>query len=129
VEPCQSFDIFRNREKKQLELVKRARKCLHTYQYWMDPVFGFMSARIQNWYPFNIQICINGREWLSRQMDKAGLRYIRHDNCFSHINNIKRAQKLMNKQLLRNWPKELDRIARHLNPAHGKIFDDFQVYQ
>ena len=128
VELCQSFDIFRNRKEKKLELVKRFRKCLHTYQYWMDPVFGFMSARIQSWYPFNIQICINGREWLSRQMDKAGLCYIRKDNCFTHIHNVKRAQKLMDRHLEVNWPEQLDRIARRLNPAHGKIFSDFEAY-
>jgi hypothetical protein len=29
VEPCQSYDIFRNREIQKLELVPRRRKCLH----------------------------------------------------------------------------------------------------
>ena len=28
-----------------------------------------MNARIQTWFPFRIQICLNGREWLARQMD------------------------------------------------------------
>jgi hypothetical protein len=31
-----------------------------------------MHARIQTWFPFNIQVGLNGREWLSRQMDEAG---------------------------------------------------------
>jgi hypothetical protein len=29
-----------------------------------------MHARIQTWF---IQIAVNGREWLSRQIDRAGL--------------------------------------------------------
>jgi hypothetical protein len=44
-----------------------------------------MNARIQTWMPFTIQICLNGREWLARQMDAAGIRYRRRDNCFTWI--------------------------------------------
>ena len=32
-------------------------------------MFGFMNARIQTWFPFSIQICLKGREWLARQSD------------------------------------------------------------
>lgn len=73
VEPCTSFDIEKNRETMRLELVSRPRKCQHLYQYQIHPEFGFMHARIQTWFPFNVQVCINGREWLSRQMDAVGL--------------------------------------------------------
>jgi hypothetical protein len=62
VEPCQSFEVYRNRETKKLELVSRLRKCLFLYDYWIHPVFGFMNARIQTWFPFPLQICLNGRE-------------------------------------------------------------------
>jgi hypothetical protein len=44
VEPCQSFEIYRNREAKMLELQRRFRKCLHIYHYFFHPQFGFMSA-------------------------------------------------------------------------------------
>jgi len=47
VEPCWSFEIYRNRETKKLDVVKRERHCLFLYHYWMHPVFGFMNARIQ----------------------------------------------------------------------------------
>src|SRR5204863_9167085 len=66
----------------------------------MHPEFGFMNARIQTWFPFSIQICLNGREWLARQMDQAGIGYRRHDNCFSRIDDYGRAQQLMDEQLL-----------------------------
>ena len=35
VEACRSFDIFKNRETKQLDLVTRDRHCLFLYHYWM----------------------------------------------------------------------------------------------
>jgi hypothetical protein len=127
LEPCQSYDIFKNREEKKLELVARRRKCLHIYHYWIDPVFGFMNARIQTWFPFGIQICINGREWLSRQMDKKGMLYVRKDNCFPRIGDVGLAQKLMDRQLDVHWPDLLSKAARRLNPVHEKIFGDFEV--
>ncbi|MBT4287578.1 MAG: hypothetical protein HOD92_09590, partial [Deltaproteobacteria bacterium] len=72
VEPCYSYDIYRNKQSKLLELVLRQRKCLFFYHYYIHPVFGFMNCRIQSWFPFPIQVCVNGKEWLSKQMDKAG---------------------------------------------------------
>jgi len=48
VEPCQSFEVYQNRETRRLELVSRRRKCLFLYEYWMHREFGFLSARIQS---------------------------------------------------------------------------------
>ena len=53
VEPLLGFDIFRNAEKKKLELVMRHRKCTHLYHYYMHPFFGFMHIRLQTWFPFH----------------------------------------------------------------------------
>jgi hypothetical protein len=74
VETCRTFDVYRNREKRKLELVSRIRKCLFLYKYWMHREFGFLSARIQTWFPFSVQVCVNGREWLARQMDGVGMK-------------------------------------------------------
>jgi hypothetical protein len=83
VEPCMSFQIHKDRELKKLKITYRPRQCLHLYHYQIHPVFGFMHARIQTWFPFAAYVCLNGREWLSRQMDQAGLHYQRRDNCFT----------------------------------------------
>lgn len=127
VEPCQSFEVYRNAESKKLELRSRLRKCLFLYHYSIHPVFGFMNARLQTWFPFAIQICLNGREWLARQMEAEGLRYVRQDNCFPWIEDFAHAQQLMNAQLRIKWPKRLDAIAQQLNPVHGEIFHRFRV--
>ena len=126
VEPCQTYEIYRNRQQKKLELQPRIRKCLFLYHYWIDEVFGFMNARIQSWFPFSIQICLNGREWLGRQMDRIGIRYQRWDNCFPWIEQIDKAQELMDQQLKTNWPCALDNIARRLNPAHEAMLAPFR---
>jgi hypothetical protein len=127
VEPCQSYEVFRNKEKKKLELQPRIRKCLFLYHYWMDPRFGFMHGRIQSWFPFTIQVCLNGREWLARQMDRVGLRYQRRQNCFPWIKNIPKAQGLMDQQLQTDWPSTLRAVARRLNPAHEEMLAPYRV--
>lgn len=92
VEPCKSYEIYRNRTEKRLQLVPRMRKCKFLYHYWIDRQFGFMSARIQTWFPFSIQVCMNGREWLGRRLDEAGIEYRRYDNSFPWIGDFPRAQ-------------------------------------
>lgn len=55
-EPCRTFEVYRNREEKKLQLVSRIRKCLFLYPYWKHAEFGFMNARIQTWFPFSIYL-------------------------------------------------------------------------
>ena len=127
VEPCWSYEIVRDHAKKRIEAEPRLRKCLHLYHYQIHPQFGFMSARIQTWLPFRIQICLNGREWLARSMDAAGLRYLQRDNCFTWLEDPERAQRLMDEQLRSDWPALLDQIARSLNPQHEAMFAGFPM--
>ena len=122
VEPCRTFEIYRNRDTGYLQLQPRIRKCLFLYHYAVHPIFGFLNARIQSWFPFSIQICLNGREWLAQQMDDAGLAYRRHDNCFPWIEDWQRAQQLMDQQLEVDWSSLLSSIAAALNPIHDQIF-------
>lgn len=127
LEPCIGYDVARNHQQKKLELVMRPRKCLFLYHYLIHERFGFMNARIQSWFPFNIQICINGREWLAKEMDRVGMKYERRDNCFLWIEDIEEAQRLINQQLKLNWCKTLDKLASMLNPIHSEIFSGFPL--
>lgn len=127
VEPCQSFDVYRNRERKIIELVPRRRKCLHYYHYYIDSMFGLMHVRTQTWFPFNVNICLNGREWLAKQMDAAKIGYRRRDNCFVQIDDPTTAQRLMDRQLRTRWPKHLNRLVRASNPVFEEIFREFPV--
>lgn len=127
LEPCMSYEIVRDRSRQTLELQPRQRRCLHLYHYQVHPTFGFMHARIQTWFPFATQICLNGREWLARSMDAAGLEYVRRDNCFTWLANPAQAQHLMDRQLRTAWPEVLNGIERGLNPEHDAMFRDFPM--
>jgi hypothetical protein len=127
IEPCVTFEVHGQHKTQRLELVKDWGKCLHLYHYYLDPVFGFMYGRIQTWFPFSIQIGMNGREWLARRMDAEALPYERYDNCFPSISDAARAQSLMDEMLEVNWAESLRRIAQGLNPAHDVMFPRFPV--
>jgi len=122
VEPCRSYEVHRNRQLKQLELQSKPTKCLHYYFYLIHPRWGLMHLRLQTWFPFVVQVCLNGREWLARQMDAAGLGYLRRENCFVQLEDLARAQRLANNQLRVNWPRELDRLLAWVHPSHRRIF-------
>jgi len=122
VEPCRTFEYHKSSVEAERGLRLVNRKCLHVYQYRQHPTFGFMNARIQTWFPFNIQVCLNGREWLGRQLIDEGIDFVRNDNCFPAIDDIARAAELLDAQLATDWPEVLTEIARMLNPLHEEIF-------
>ena len=127
VEPIWSYRVHRDPIRKRLVLRPEMRKGLQFYHYWMHPHFGFMHGRIATWFPFQIQVCINGREWLARRMDRAGLAYLRRDNSFPWIEDVPEAQRMMDEMQRVAWVEMLQGIARCLNPAHEEMFRAFPI--
>jgi hypothetical protein len=127
VEPCWSYSIRSNRETGKLELVRAYRKCQHLYHYYQHPVLGFMHVRLQTWLPFNLFVCVNGREMLGRQMDQAGVKYLRRENCYPWIADIGKAQEFLDKQVSFNWQEALGDLASRVNPAFGAIRGDCRI--
>jgi hypothetical protein len=117
VEPCIAPMVKGNKRQKKLELVMAQRKCVFVYHYFDDPVFGFGHVRIQSWLPFNIFICLNGRHWLEKELQKEGIGYIKDGNCFPWIEDIDAAQNLLNKQFETNWSQILMKLALSSCPA------------
>jgi hypothetical protein len=116
VEPCWTFDL---KKKDGLLTIRGERgKCSNLYHYFIHPQFGWMYARLQTWFPFEMQIYLNGREWLARQMDREGLKYRRSDNKFLWVEDWQRAQQLLDEQLQTNWPSVLDAIQGQVHPLH-----------
>jgi hypothetical protein len=127
VEPCWSFSLRGNRAAQKREFRPELRKCLHLYHYYQHPEFGFLYARVQTWFPFTIQIGLNGREWLARQLDAAGLHYRRHDNCITWVEDLAQAQTLLDGQLRVNWSKRLQGIGRLVHPSQTDFLGKFRA--
>jgi len=127
VEGCWSYNIRSNRESGHLELIHAYRKCQHLYHYMVHPVFGRMHVRLQTWLPFNLHVCLNGREWLSRQMQAAGISHGRADNCFTTISDVAAAQALADRQVRFDWAGALGSLGLQINPLLPSIVGGYRV--
>jgi len=118
VELCNTMTVDKNRENGKLEVVSQKRKCKHYYLYYNDFEFGKMFVKIQTWFPYNVQIYINGREYLSKILDKENIKYEMYHNSFSYIENFGRAQELadgiLNKNLVSSFDGIIAKINNHL---------------
>lgn len=123
VEPCMAFEVHGRRYGPGLDIRSRRRQCLHLYYYVMHPRFGFMHVRVQTWAPYMLRVCLNGREWLARQLDAAGIGYRRRDNCFLALADPAVAQALMKEQSTLDWAEALQALARQFNPIYPPDFE------
>ncbi len=117
VEPCWTFDKATT-EDGSLTVRGEPGKCSHLYHYFIHPQFGWMYVRLQTWFPFEMQVGINGREWLARQMDQDKLAYLRSGNKFLCVKDWQRAQQLFDQQLQTDWVRELDALQQQVHPLH-----------
>jgi hypothetical protein len=126
VEPCKAFAVL---GRGRLSVKRLNRKCMHYYYYFMDRELGLMHVRIQSWLPFGIQVCINGREYLRRRLDAAGIGYEKRENCFTWIEDMARAQRMLGELEERAWAKVLKALASKVNPVlKRKGWLDLQGY-
>jgi hypothetical protein len=121
VEPCVSPCVKGEKSSKKLELHMRQRKCVWIYHYFDHPECGFGHVRLQSWLPMNVNICLNGRHWLEKQLRKNGIPHVKDGNCFPWIKDIGAAQRLMDMQLQTGWDKILNGLTLDMCPALGEV--------
>ncbi len=127
VEPCNSFDIQRNREAGRLELVSRRRKCLHLYHYFQHPELGLMHMRLQTWFPFTLWCCVNGRQWLARQLEAEKIGYRKRENCLVEVADLARTQELANLQVRTDFAAMFSPIVDQVHPLARLMFKDYPM--
>ena len=115
VELCKTMTVRPNHETKKLEVASRPTKCKHYYLYYNDKEFGWMFFKIQTWFPYNAQIYMNGREYLSKLLDCSNLKYGMYHNSFAYIEDIGKAQTLADGILNKKLSSSFDGMARKIN--------------
>ena len=115
-EPCLTYFVRRDREQKKLVLRLEPGKCLHYYFYFLHEQLGLLHLRLQTWFPFCVHVCLNGRHWLARQLDKAHVDYVQRENCFTWIKDVPKAQALAREQLKSRWPLLLQPLIEQCHP-------------
>lgn len=121
LEPCSTFTVRGNRQTQRLEVVRRRTKCLHFYFYFLDRELGLIHIRLQSWFPFQIQVYVNGRECLAQYLDQQGIAYERYDNSFTRIDDLAEAQTFCEKFAHFEWPPVLNALAERINPILNTI--------
>jgi hypothetical protein len=117
LETCRTFRVrFSARGP---EIGPDLRVCLVLYYYYQDRDFGLLHVKVQTWFPFTVQVYVNGHEWLARQLDRRGLAYRQVDNAFVWLADAERVQQVTRAFVRRDWPKFLNVLARRVNPLLG----------
>ena len=128
VETCNTFRSTYNHVKKYPVLRSEQSRCKHIYYYFDDPVYGFMSVRLQTWAPYEIQIALNGREWLRRSLDANHCGYILSGNKFLHIDDYELAQNLLNAQFEADFEKILNGFLPSVFPSMPTVASNMLYY-
>ena len=124
LESCRTAKVVGGGEGKHF-LKSSSTKCLHYYLYYLDKEFGFMFVKIQTWFPFNIQVYINGREFMKHVFDANGISYECYDNSFTSISDVAKAQELADRFDSAKLCRRLDVFAKSLNPFLDTVQNTF----
>ena len=114
MECCPSFQLVSAKDRPRLVNKRRQQRVL--YFYLLDPDLGLIHIRLTTWFPFTVQVYVNGHSWLAQQLLKRRLGFNLQDNAFTALDNPKAAQKLADRFAHQNWTKILNRLARTVNP-------------
>jgi len=121
LESCWSYKACFSKEAGYPQLQRTNTKCKHLYFYLLHPEYGFMQLRLQTWFPYHVQVAMNGREWLGRSLLGAGVDFAAKDNKFLHIDDFDLAQGLLDAQLDTRWDAMLEGFCQDLFPDRSAI--------
>jgi len=113
-ETCRTVKLRHAAGRPELVFAYRPQRVL--YYYRIDPEFGLMYVRVQTWFPYTIQVYVNGHDWLAKQMTRKRMGFCQRDNAFSQIDSPRRAQRLADRFCRLPWIKQLSRWAGEFNP-------------
>jgi hypothetical protein len=68
----------------------------HYYFYLIDRDFGPLFIKFCSYFPYAMKICLNGHEWLKRQLTQRGIPYEPLDNGIRTSDDAARVQRIAN---------------------------------
>ena len=111
-------------------IVRRTAMVNHFYFYGLDEDFGPFFLKICTYFPYNAKLCINGHEYVKRQLAKEGIAFEALDNGILRCADPKRLQQLCDglsaariDALLRKWLRRLPHPFTAKDRAAGYRYD------
>jgi hypothetical protein len=94
----------------------------HYYVYIVDRDFGLLFIKFCSYFPYAVKVCLNGHEWLKRQLTQRGIAYEPLDNGIRSTEDAARVQRIANTldapkidAVFRKW---LRRLPHPFTTAH-----------
>ena len=111
-------------------LVRSTAMVNHFYVYCVDRDFGPFFLKFCTYFPYNAKLCINGHEWLKRQLAQRDIGYEALDNGVLACDRPAKAQALCEAlspqkidALLRKWLRKLPHPFTAADRAAGYRYD------
>lgn len=81
--PALVWRVWKNKQGKVMVRRNRSWPLVNHYHFHIiDPEWGHLTIRISGHPPFNIQVNVNGHEWVQLQARRKGVLAIKEENCF-----------------------------------------------
>lgn len=128
LESCWSYKAQYSAQAGHPQLRRDWMKCKHLYFYLDHAQYGFMNIRLQTWFPYHLQVCLNGREWLRRSLEQEGVDFVARGNKFLHIDDYDLAQRLLDRQLDTRWESMLSGFLADVFPSKQAILGPYLSY-
>ena len=94
----------------------------HYYVYILDREFGPLFIKFCTYFPYAAKVCLNGHEWLKRQLTRRGIPFEPLDNGIRSTDKAARVQRIANEldatkidAVFRKW---LRRLPHPFTAAH-----------
>lgn len=125
IESCMTYKARFSSEHGFPQMRREWSKCKHLYFYFDHGKYGFMNIRLQTWFPYHIQIAMNGREWLRRDLEKKGIGFERHENKILYLDDYAAAQRCLDQQLNARWAEMLSGFLPVVFPSMPEILGTY----
>ena len=109
-----SYEPKKVKDKNYRRICRALREVNHYYFYIRDEEAGGLNyIKICSYFPFNVEIYVNGHNWLEMQLKREGKGYVKQDNCILGVDDI----------------CALQRICSRLNDDPLWVFADRWIYK
>ena len=103
----------------------------HYYFYLLDRDFGPLFIKFCSYFPYAMKVCLNGHEWLKRQLTQRDIPYEPLDNGIRSSAEAARVQRIADSldaakidAVVRKW---LRRLPHPFTPAHRRAGYRYQL--
>lgn len=93
-------NVFRTEKRRNADgspypwLIRSSVPVNHYYVYILDRDFGPLFIKFCSYFPYSVRVCLNGHEWLKRQLTRRGIAYEPLDNGIRSTEDAARVQRI-----------------------------------